>query len=577
MSAQDKVRYQQEITVYREPVKVSSSLVVIFPPHKEGSHVGVVVQKTSSSAAKMLLKDPYAPKTPKSGFQMFMSHNRESFTLLNITLNEFRVEMSQLWKRLSEDDKSVWYSMAKQDQLRYEAEVNAYTPPAYLSTNAVRTRKRLDELKKVARTDADAPQLPMTAYHIYLTHKRREIQVQQPRLKHNDVMRQVGLTWKALSAFDREPYLRKAEQDTKRFEKDMERYLGAQVPPSVSSSFGDSYSAETQTEHGRANGRKRRKVADVAETTARSKRKKHPETPRQPQTAYNLMYMSKRAEILAAYQMSHNECSALCGRMWRQMSEQDREPYHRMAEEDRLRYEAEMNEFRTRLEQSRVEEAEVIRRNSLGFRHFLSAKRRGDDELSYDDIAAMWNNMTESHRTLWEELASEHGDRAGHAFEGVLVGEEAGDEEDERRRLEENAHVVLAARAMHHGDGDDDRDEDDDDGDADGNDDSDYPVDSFPFTLSHPDRNLEPQSNPRREQTLGFRYYVESKRTEHFGERNRWTSHMWASEWESFDESQRALWEELAEEHAVEALSDAEDDGGHDHGFDSRIHSDVFV
>lgn len=531
------------------------------------------MQKTSSSAAKKLLKDPYAPKAAKTGFQLFMSHNRESFTLLNMTLNEFRIEMSQLWKRLSEDDKSVWYSMAKQDQLRYEAEVNAYTPPAYLATNAVRARKRLDELKKVAKSDADAPQLPMAAYHIYLTHKRREIQLQQPRLKHNEVMRQVGLSWKALSAFDREPYLRKAEQDIKRFEKEMERYLGEQVPAGVSSAFTDSYGAERQAEPERPNGRKRRKPAEVVEMTVKRRRKKIPETPRQPQTAYNLMYMSKRAEILATYQMSHNECSALCGRMWRQMSEQEREPYHRMAEEDKLRYEFEMREHRARQEQSRTEEAEATRKKSLGFRHFLNAKRRGNEDMSYDEVAAAWNSMSESHHTIWEELASEHVDVDGSAHEATLNEE---DEDDEQRRLEESARVVLASRNLHQDDNDDDDDVDDED-------DSDYPSDHFSFAAaSHPDRctSLDLRSSGSHSplhHSLGFRYFVESKKTEHFGERDRWTSAMWASEWASLGESHRALWEELAEEHAVEVMGgggDADDDDAtvHQSGFEVRVH-----
>lgn len=479
--------------------------------------------------ARKPIKDPYAPKPPKTGFQLFMSHNRESFTLLNMTINEFRVEMSQLWKRLTEDDKSVWYSMAKQDQLRYEAEVNAYKPPAYLSTNVVRARKRLDELKKVARSDADAPNLPMTAYHIYLTLKRRELQIQQPRLKHNEVMRQVGLTWKSLSAHDREPYLRKAEQDVDRFEREMESYLGAQVPrSSSSSSFTDSYSAERQAAE-RSNAKRKRKLTDAPDAAAAAvkiRRRKDPETPRRPQTAYNLMYMSKRQEILATYQMSHNECSALCGRMWRQMSEQEREPYHRMAIEDKLRYESEMREYRSRLEHSRAEEAHATRKKSLGFRHFLNAKRRENEGLSYDEITTIWNNMSEPHHTLWEELAVEH-----------VEGED--DDEEEQRRLEESARVVLGTRDFRHDDEDDEYHHHSDD--------------QLHFEPSHHHHHrIDSDRRRQKGETLGFLYFVESKKPE----RERWTKAMWLNEWESLTEPHRALWEDLAEEHSVEVIEE---------------------
>lgn len=473
------------------------------------------------------IKDPYAPKPPKTGFQLFMSHNRESFTLLNMTINEFRVEMSQLWKRLTEEDKSVWYSMAKQDQLRYEAEVNAYKPPAYLSTNVVRARKRLDELKKVAKSDAEAPRLPMTAYHIYLTLKRREIQLQQPRLKHNEVMRQVGLTWKELSAHDREPFLRKAEQDVGRFEKEMEAYLGTQVPRgSTSNAFTDSYTPERQAER---SAKKKRKPTDLELTApVKTRRKKNPEIPRRPQTAYNLMYMSKRAEILATYQMSHNECSALCGRMWRQMSDQERDPYHRMALEDKTRYDSEMKEYRAKLEQSRMEESEVSRKKSLGFRHFLNAKRRENEGLSYDEITAIWNTMSEPHHTLWEELASEH-----------VEGEDQEDPEEEQRRLEESARVVLGTRDLRQ----DDRDDDDY-----------HHSHQLHFESTH-HRILDYTKGgdrKRNKDTLGFRYFVESKKPE----RERWTKAMWVREWDSLTEPHRALWEELAEENSVDVIEE---------------------
>lgn len=479
------------------------------------------------------IKDPYAPKVPKTGFQLFMSHNRESFMLVNMTLNEFRVEMSQLWKRLSEDDKSVWYSMAKQDQLRYEAEVNAYKPPAYLTVNVVRARKRLDELKTVARSDAEAPNPPMTAYHIYLTLKRRELQFQQPQLKHNEVMRQIGLTWKSLSAQDREPYLRKAQQDVERFEREMENYLGAQVPrSSTSSSFTNSYSAERQTAE-RSSAKKKRKLTDAPDVaaTVKSRRRKDPETPRRPQTAYNLMYMSKRQEILSSYQMSHNECSALCGRMWRQMSELEREPYHRMAIEDKLRFESEMREYRSRLEHTRVEEAEATRKKSLGFRHFLNAKRRENEGLSYDEITAIWNTMSDVHHTLWEELAAEHVD-------------DEGDEEEEQRRLEESARVVLGTRDFRQ----DDRDDDDED---EYHSDDQLHFDPIDHHHHHHHRS-ESDDRGHKGETLGFHYFVESKKPE----RERWTKAMWVNEWESLPEPHRALWEELAENHSVEVIEE---------------------
>ncbi|KAJ8566696.1 hypothetical protein ON010_g6423 [Phytophthora cinnamomi] len=383
MAAKDKLRFQEEIG------RLQPTLTALpeIPP-----------------ALKTPLKDPFAPKPAKTAFQLFMSHNRESFMLLNMTINEFRAEMSQLWKRLSEADKNEWHELAKEDQRRYDTEMNAYKPPAYLDSAIQRSHKRMEELRRLARGDAAAPRLPMNAYNCYLSTKRQELVDRRPGLKNPDIMREIGVTWKALSEDERAFYQNKADEDVERFRAEMETHIAQQNDEQAADPPTKRVSQKRKESGEQIDVRKEVEVPLPVKEPAVSRKKRKSVPPRRPKTAYNLMYMSKRAELLATYQMSHNECSALCGRLWRQMSETEREPYKRMAAEDKRRYEAELQVYNTHQEEANKKTL----RNSAGFRHFLEAKRRETKGMSKDEAAAIWQEMSEPHQLLWAELADDN-------------------------------------------------------------------------------------------------------------------------------------------------------------------------
>jgi len=524
----------------------------------------LVVQDAPAALLATPVKDPYAPKPARTGFQLFMSHNRESFALLPMSLNEFRAEMSRVWKQLSDPDKAVWQDLARQDQRRYEAELNAYTPPAYLSTVALQASRRLDELKKAARGDPNAPRLPVSAYSFFLSSNRRDIQGQRPGLKHNEVMREVGVTWKALSDADRQPFLAQADTDVARFEREMELYL-------LKSQKEQLGLTTTGTQKAKKVGRPRKtplKVGRAASSTLLKTGKGGKLLPpRRPQTAYNVMYMSKRAEVLATYQVSHNECSALCGRLWRQMTDSEREPFQRMANADKLRYAAEMKEYRAKLEAaSEVTDAQ----QSVGFQCFATAKRRESEGLTLKDISAIWTSMPEQHQVLWEELAADR----GQDHTGGLEQQE----EEEQRQLEENARAILAAREMRFSfdeSGDHDgrahvlpapgatsTDDDVDEGGRLGDEDS-YHYPPYEYDDNNGDHEQNDDDGQQHRTMFsggdafesagdGFAHYVTNKKAERIG----WTEAMWVNEWASLPEDHRNFWEDLALERSAEAIRD---------------------
>ncbi|CAH0489837.1 unnamed protein product [Peronospora farinosa] len=284
--AKDKLRFQEEIALFQPTLEVATEM---------------------SPNLRSPPTDPFAPSPAKTGFQLFMIHNQESFALLSMTINEFSAEMRQLWKRLGDANRKAWYELAKQDEKRYETEMDTYEPPACMNLAARCAHWRVDELRDLARGDAFAPRMLLNAIIV----------------KKFESMRAIDIAWKSLSDDERALFQLRAEEDVERFRKEMEPYL------------------LQRNDHRTA--------------TALRRKKRKSALPRRPKTAYNIMYMSERTELLATYQMSHNECSALCGRFWRQMSETEREPYKQMAADDKRRYDAELEIYNAHVEEGQLE------------------------------------------------------------------------------------------------------------------------------------------------------------------------------------------------------------------------------
>ncbi|DBA00910.1 TPA: LOW QUALITY PROTEIN: hypothetical protein N0F65_006110, partial [Lagenidium giganteum] len=493
VAAADRIRYERELAEFEQPAKL--------------------LKLDNKMPGVTPIKDPYAPKAPKTAFQLFMAHNRESFALLNMSINEFRVEMSQLWKRMTERDKKPWQEMAKQDKLRYDTEMANYKPPAYLSSNAAKAQRRLEELKRAAREDPDAPRLPQTAYNFFAEMKRKEIEFQMPHLKYGEVIRMVGEAWKELGPHDRLPFARKAEKDVVRFEMEMEEYQSSRLHLlSSSASALVNVTATTQTgttDQTTAEGGDAQAAAGKKKKTDKRRKKdprKEVEKPKKAQSAYNLFYNSRRGEVQETYQMTHNQVSALMGRMWRQMSEEDRQPYYRMAEEDKVRYEVEKKEYDAKIQTIDDQEqhdrlAEMQITASAGFRYFQAAKLRENAEMPLETILEIWKSLSEPHQNLWEELAADH----LHDVEEET--ERQRQEEEVRRRQEEE------------------------------------------------ERRKEEQEMAKIVQLPGFRYFVETKKSD----REQLPMNQLVRIWQLMSEPHRQLWEELASEHLVGSAPEPED------------------
>ena len=114
--------------------------------------------------------------------------------------NVLSQEVGNIWRTMSDLEKSPWMELARNDKIRYEAEMMNYKPSRFSDHSFV---DRGERLKELIRRDPHAPKQPKGAYVFYASATREELQATHPELQFPELMRRVGASWKALSMDER--------------------------------------------------------------------------------------------------------------------------------------------------------------------------------------------------------------------------------------------------------------------------------------------------------------------------------------------------------------------------------------
>ena len=107
--------------------------------------------------------------------------------------------------------------------------------------------------KLVAKTvkkkkDPNAPKKNLSAYMFYRSDRHPQVKKKYPQFKFGEVNKQIGADWKKLSEKEKEPYVKKAEQDKKRYQKALKAYEQNKLNSNSDSSKDDSNSSKNSTE-----------------------------------------------------------------------------------------------------------------------------------------------------------------------------------------------------------------------------------------------------------------------------------------------------------------------------------------
>ena len=88
--------------------------------------------------------------------------------------------VSQAWKNLSDEDRSHWLELGRQDRQRYEREKAAYTGPW-----------KVPDVK-----DPDTPKRPMSAFLAFSNERRKVIVEENPQLSGSEISSALSKLWK---------------------------------------------------------------------------------------------------------------------------------------------------------------------------------------------------------------------------------------------------------------------------------------------------------------------------------------------------------------------------------------------
>ncbi|HSW77049.1 MAG TPA: hypothetical protein VLG50_08375 [Candidatus Saccharimonadales bacterium] len=172
----------------------------------------------SKSPAKVTKKKPTnspnnkAPKRPKSAYIIFLSENRERIKKANPTAQFLDIPAIAAgeWKSLKPAQKGKYDKLAEQDRERYKKEMLNYVPGPD------------DKKKKKGKKNPDAPKKPKMAYNFYVQSRTDKVRQSHPNEKMSQILSLIAAEWKKLSDRDKEPFVKLAEKDKQRYEKEVQ-------------------------------------------------------------------------------------------------------------------------------------------------------------------------------------------------------------------------------------------------------------------------------------------------------------------------------------------------------------------
>ena len=156
-------------------------------------------------------------KRPKSGFMWFISEKRPEYVKKNPTasITQVTTELSKLWQKLTEKEKAVYLKMYEDDKVRYQKE----------------RKEVLDKAEEEGQELKDSkPKKPLNAYLYFMKDSSIKEKIKQEHQKqiasgvNKSHLQFISSRWESMSAEEKVPYEKLAEEDTKRYQTELEDY-----------------------------------------------------------------------------------------------------------------------------------------------------------------------------------------------------------------------------------------------------------------------------------------------------------------------------------------------------------------
>lgn len=129
--------------------------------------------------------------------------------------------------------------------------------------------------KKKEERDPNAPKRNLSSYMLYSQSVRPDTVKEHPELKAVDVAKLIGQKWNALSEKEKAPFVKQAEKEKERFDRETERYKNTLTGGEASSSSSSSKrkSSSNESEHKKKSKKESSEVKKESEPKKKSKKK----------------------------------------------------------------------------------------------------------------------------------------------------------------------------------------------------------------------------------------------------------------------------------------------------------------
>jgi structure-specific recognition protein 1 len=192
--------------------------------------------KVAEEPPKKKKKDPNAPKGAMSAYILFGNDERAKIKedLPDATTSEVMKEIGARWRAMSAEDKAPFEEKAAEDKTRATDELAAYKKKRADAGE----ESEGDMPKKRAKKDPNAPKGAMTSYILFGNEERAKIKEENPDASATDIMKEIGVRWRSMSAEDKAPFEAKSAEDKVRAKAEMAAYKASKKTEEAESDDG---------------------------------------------------------------------------------------------------------------------------------------------------------------------------------------------------------------------------------------------------------------------------------------------------------------------------------------------------
>jgi len=196
--------------------------------------------------------------------------------------------------------------------------------------------------KQAPSRDKNAPKKPITAYLAYRNANIPALKEANPKTTFSEHSKKLSEMWKELSHAEKEPFLKIAEEDKRRYEKELANYTPSD-DEDEDTDDNEELDEELEDDDEEDDLEDRRIIRGPRKKRAKKEKK---EGPKRPLNAYLIFVNNERAGVIAQNpKWKITEVVRHLGALWKNLSDSEKQKYTDLAMQEKERYEREMKEF----------------------------------------------------------------------------------------------------------------------------------------------------------------------------------------------------------------------------------------